>query len=414
MQEKLSVVDLFAGAGGLSEGFHRQGFDIIAYVEMNKYACETLLTRHTSWELNKNGQTEVYLNYLKGKIEKQEFYKSLKIENPVINAKISDKTIPMITKTIREKMAASNIQNIDIFIGGPPCQAYSLVGRARDKGKMRWDSRKRLYQYYVKLLNEFKPKMFVFENVPGILSVAQGKLWEKVKKYFENAGYDIDFRILDSSNFMVLQKRKRVILIGWKKDSKLKYPEFEIKPHKYVVKDILSDLPALLPGKSIDYGEYASEPTEYLKMTGIRNNGGPLIQHTTRTLNKNDAKIYRIALEKWKKERVRLNYRNLPEKLKTHDNEESFLDRFKVVAEDMPYSHTLVAHIAKDGHYYIHPDENQLRSISVREAARIQSFPDDYKFEGPRTAQFTQIGNAVPPLMAEEIAAEIRNALKNI
>ena len=127
--------------------------------------------------------------------------------------------------------------------------------------------------------------------------------------------------------------------------------------------------------------------------------------------NQNDLDIYRHIIEAWNNGHNRLKYYGLPEELRTRQNETSFVDRYKIVAGDMPYSHTMIAHIAKDGHYFIHPDINQCRSISVREAARIQSFPDDFYFEGPRSAKFTQIGNAVPPLMAQALAQEIAQML---
>lgn len=191
----------------------------------------------------------------------------------------------------------------------------------------------------------------------------------------------------------------------------MEYPNFEKQTHNYFIKDILSDLPRLNPGEEINIGEYKSDPTDYLKKSQIRTNGSPLIQHTTRPINEHDREIYKIAIEKWNDEKQRLQYYDLPSRLKSHKNQKSFTDRFKVVADDLRVSHTLVAHISKDGHYYIHPDKTQLRSISVREAARIQSFPDDFKFEGPRTSQLAQIGNAVPPLMAECIAKKVREML---
>ena len=199
--------------------------------------------------------------------------------------------------------------------------------------------------------------------------------------------------------------------MGWRENLNLSYPDFKRIANNYIVKDILVDLPLLKPGDNLEVGDYESGPSDYLKKTGIRADRDILIQHTTRPLNKTDRQIYKRAIKLWKDKKQRLNYGKLPSSLKTHKNQKSFTDRFKVVADNSSYSHTMVAHIAKDGHYYIHPDKKQLRSISVREAARIQSFPDNYKFEGPRTAQLRQIGNAVPPLIAEIIAEEIKEMI---
>ena len=141
--------------------------------------------------------------------------------------------------------------------------------------------------------------------------------------------------------------------------------------------------------------------------TGIRDKYDVLTWHVARTNLERDREIYRMAVKLWKKEKKRLKYTDIPDELATHNNRNSFLDRFKVVADDLPATHTMVAHISKDGHYYIHPDIKQARSISVREAARIQSFPDNFFFEGSRTAAFRQIGNAVPPLLAKTIATAL-------
>lgn len=167
-----------------------------------------------------------------------------------------------------------------------------------------------------------------------------------------------------------------------------------------VKKDLFYDLPKLKPGDELQIAKYTKPINEYLKSTEIRNGINFVTQHITRHHNERDLEIYSIAIDKWVNGETRLKYSDLPARLQTHNNTEGFLDRFKVI-DPKGHSHTMVAHISKDGHYYIYPDLNQIRSISVREAARIQSFPDDYYFEGGRTAAFKQIGNAVPILMAQ-------------
>lgn len=410
----MKFIDLFAGAGGLSEGFIRQGFEPVAHIEMDNYAAQTLRTRAAYHYLKENGRLEIYHRYLKNQITRDELYEEVdpKVLKTVLNREISNVSIDEIFQTIDETLENNETSTIDVLIGGPPCQAYSLVGRARDPYNKEHDPRNYLYQQYVKFLERYKPKLFVFENVPGILNAGKGKLFEDVKRIMDEAGYNIEARILDASIFGVLQKRRRVILIGWAKGTDYFYPEFGDEKNKYLVSDILNDMPILIPGETKDYF-YTAPPSEYLIKHGIRTDDDILVQHISRIHNEHDREIYRLAIEKWEKEKKRLKYTDIPEENRTHKNITAFLDRFKVVAKDLNYSHTMVAHIAKDGHYYIHPDINQLRSLSVREAARIQSFPDNFFFEGPRTAIFTQIGNAVPPLMADNIAKKIRQMLEN-
>ena len=410
----MNFIDIFAGAGGLSEGFIRAGFTPLAHVEMNKEAALTLKTRTAYHELLKRGKLEIYNSYMLGEITREDLYNKAEIvEKSVINCEISDETIDSIFSLIDENLSRLGQNKVDLLIGGPPCQAYSLVGRARDPYKKERDPRNYLYLQYAKFLKRYKPKMFVFENVPGILTAGKGQLFNDVKEYLADAGYDVDAQLLDASNFGVLQKRRRVILIGWRKRSGLQYPIFETALYNYTIRDILSDLPCLQPGQSSKHGErYLRTPSEYLSQFGIRSEHEILTQHVARPHNERDREIYAHVIRTWDREKRRLKYNELPDQLKTHKNQEAFLDRFKVVGVDEPYSHTLVAHIAKDGHYYIHPDIDQLRSLTIREAARIQSFPDNFYFEGPRTAAFTQIGNAVPPLMSQEIANKIKVQLE--
>lgn len=302
-------------------------------------------------------------------------------------------------------------KKIDLIIGGPPCQAYSLVGRSRDSNRMKNDTRNYLFKYYADFLKKYKPKYFVFENVTGLLTASN--YFEQMKTLFESkdVGYRISWQVLNATDYGVLQKRKRVIVIGKRGNNKFDFPELEKTINKWKIKsDLFADLPSLKPGGGEKIMHYKTGLTNYLEKFEIRDGVEFVTQHITRPHNERDLSIYRIAIQKWLLNGERLKYPDLPEHLKTHKNQESFLDRFKVVDPD-GCSHTVVAHIAKDGHYYIYPDLEQIRSLSIREAARIQSFPDDYYFEGGRSAAFRQIGNAVPPLMAKSIADSIKKLL---
>lgn len=408
-------IDLFAGAGGLSEGFIDAGFYPVAHIEKDKYASLTLKTRVAYHYLKENGKIDIYFDYIRGEITRDELYNNIP-ENElrtVINEEIAENNIIDLFEAINRVMERKKVKSIDVIIGGPPCQAYSLIGRARDPYRKKYDRRNYLYRLYAEFLIQFKPYVFVFENVPGLLSAGNGELWEDVQEYFGKAGYTVDYRILNAHDFGVLQSRKRIIVIGWRKDLKAKYPEFQRDRNvgKFKVEQVLNDLPPLNPGDRMYTGEYTGEPSEYLKIYGIRDESDILTLHIARNHNERDRKIYQIYIEAWIKEKRRPEYDELPEELKTHKNRNVFKDRFKVVAPDLPYAQTITAHISKDGHYFIHPDIRQLRSISVREAARLQSFPDNFYFEGPMTAMFRQIGNAVPPLMARGIAEKIKEMI---
>jgi len=418
MDNKLNYIDLFAGAGGLSEGFKRAGFEPVAHVEIDFAACQTLTTRAAYYHLKEQGKPEIYEGYLKDEIKRQELFGHMPddIKRSIINLGIGEENNADIFKKIDFQLDLKNLKDVDLLVGGPPCQAYSLVGRARSEHNMQRDPRNFLYVQYANYLEKYKPKMFVFENVLGLKSAGGGVYLSNMERLFNKKGYKIHIFQVKAENFGVLQKRRRLIIIGWRDDFVPNLPDLE----KYnsgissPVFNIFNDLPSMQAGGGKDkYASYTSETNSYLSDSNIRNGIDILTQHISRPQNEQDKLIYKIAVEKWNENQERLNYNDLPEILKTHKNRASFFDRFKIVADNIEASQTVVAHIAKDGHYYIHPDIEQNRSISVREAARLQSFPDDFYFEGVkeganRTASFKQIGNAVPPLLAEKIAMELK------
>ena len=256
----------------------------------------------------------------------------------------------------------------------------------------------------------------MFENVKGLLSFKDYKdnpLLPMIIEAFDSAGYEVRYEIINAEDYGVCQRRERLFLVGFRKDIEVKKNFFEIlktyQSKAPTIKELFSDLPNLKAGefkseysKSIDESEASQEYRDIL--TDV------LTQHISRSNNENDLKIYKLVSDA-KKQGLNLKYNELPEELITHTNTKSFLDRYKAI-EGNSVSHTVVAHISKDGHYYIHPDSSQNRSISVREAARIQGFPDNYYFESSRTSAFIQIGNAVPPKLSKNLANTILKTLE--
>ena len=412
MAYTFNFIDLFAGAGGLSEGFIRAGFTPIAHIEMNKYACDTLRSRMAYHYLKQHNRLEEYIKYLKEKQEGesgQKLWEKVPDEviDSVINEEISDETLADIFIKV-DKLKGN--KQVDFIIGGPPCQAYSIVGRARDPKNMKKDPRNFLYKYYLQFLKRYEPKMFVFENVPGILSAQNGIHLENILKGIDKAGYKIELKKLKASDYGVLQNRERVIIVGWRKELNLKYPELEKEENPYkILPDLFSDLPERQQGEGslTDIVQYVAPATGYLQQSKVRNSLDFTTQHIARPHNLIDLEIYKRAIKLWLEKKARLNYADLPPELQKHKNKQALLNHFQVFNHE-GCCHTVVAHIAMDGHYYIYPSLKQIRSITVREAARIQSFPDDYYFEGSRTAAFKQIGNAVPVILAEKIANKIK------
>ena len=415
----IRFIDLFAGCGGLSEGFIQAGYTPVAHVEMNEAACFTLKTRMAYHWLKKNGKLADYCAYLRGEISREEFYKKIpsQILDSVINEEVGEKTL----KSLFEKIdAAKGDGAIDLIVGGPPCQAYSLVGRARKS--MEGNPRNYLFRYYIEFLKHYKPKCFVFENVVGLLSAADkdgNKYLDMMIDGFKDAGYTTSYETINTKTLGIPQARKRVIIIGVRGKKKFKYPKMRGRPFKYTVNEMLDGLPALPAGGIAEPFDIkvSGDTKAALKATGVLDEAIPVTQHQVRPNNANDLEIYKRVVELWNKEHKRLSYDTLPARLQTHTNRKTFKDRFKVVASDEKVCHTVVAHIHKDGHYYIHPDIEQNRSISVREAARLQTFPDNYYFESSskrpgRAAPYRQIGNAVPVMFAKKIAEAMRGLLK--
>ena len=396
-----TFIDLFAGCGGLSEGFYREGFKALAHVEINHWACETLRTRMK------------YYGY-------KDYDKEV-IEDDITSEDIIDK----IDKVVRGK-------EVDIIIGGPPCQAYSTAGRVRDGERMSTDPRNFLFESYVRILEHYMPKFFVFENVTGLLSalVEKSPILPKVLQALGNK-YNVignpEILVHNTADYGVPQVRKRVIIMGVRKDlgadvmqlyadvQKTHWnpdtPENERNGKKRFVdvRDAIGDLPSVEPGQdasAVSY-EYPCN-NEFLQRIG-QPGAHPLMDHIARRHNDLDRERFQVMIHNhWSFGQLR---RAMPQY--EHEHARVFDNSYVVQWWDLP-SKTILAHIHKDGFQFIHPDEQQRRTFTVREAARIQSFPDDFEFKGSRGEKFKQIGNAVPPLFSEALAKSIKKNLNRL
>lgn len=394
-KREYKFIDLFAGCGGLSEGFYREDYKNLLHLEIDEAACKTLRTRMK------------YYGYSDTEIE----------ESVMCDDITRDGLLKDMDKRIHEK--------VDIIIGGPPCQAFSSVGRAQSPDGMSSDPRNYLFENYLQVLNHYKPKMFIFENVKGLLTAKPKgiKIFDIIVREMSktyNIVTDSKKLLLNAADYGVPQIRERVIIIGVRKDitcfniedvyqsiPKSNSDTDENLPDYVTVGEAISDLPELNPGEGDNVQEIAvKEPSnDYLKK--ISNDSGIIYNHVARKHNDKDRERYRILSEhkNWQLKDLQKVRPDL-----VHHNPKHFGNRYTVQESDKP-GKTVVAHLYKDGNLFIHPDSKQARTFTVREAARIQSFPDDFVFEGSRTDQFKQVGNAVPPLMAEVFAKTIREYL---
>lgn len=444
------ALDLFAGPGGLSDGFVQAGFDVAAQVEKDQTACETLGLRVIFRELKKHGKLREYWKLIREETSQDELLRKYpdiadRISAQVINREFGAKDAAADGPTAIYSLMQDGIKHLKarkahVLLGGPPCQAFSLAGRSRDPNRMREDERHFLFQYFLLALDRFEPDFFVFENVPGILSAETDRgqtvrmlieQFDSLKRPYELAmppHAKLSGLILDSAWFQVPQRRKRIFFIGYRKDLRKKWPEISeifrrvrasARPDVLTVDDAIGDLPRLKPGEGHDrwWGTYLSNDNlkKYQRRMRIGSEG--VVHFRARTHMRSDLERYKFFIEHHKNGTRQATLFDLenerPDLMPDHKNTDKFVDRFRVQWLERPCS-TVMSHISKDGHYYIHPDISQCRSFTVREAARCQSFTDDFVFSGPRTEQFKQVGNAVPPRLALVIAKFLMIELRKI
>ena len=300
-----NYLDIFAGAGGLSEGFIRAGYEPVAHIEMDKAACYTLKTRLAYKWLSEHQESATYTRYLKREITRKELYATVPEEllKSVLNYEISKDNLEEIFQKVDRLL---NGEALDLIVGGPPCQAYSLVGRARDENGMVGDSRNYLYILYAEFLRKYHPRYFVFENVTGLLSAkdTDGELYfDKMRRLFRDCGYSIEYRQLNAKDYGVLQNRSRIILIGKYGQHEGFYPNIPKVTNNCTVEEVFKDLPKIKAGK----GTYGLAPTlhyngKYLFDAKIKDQDlASVTLHCARPHTAQDLKIYKKVVQLWNK-----------------------------------------------------------------------------------------------------------------
>lgn len=507
----INVIDLFAGSGGLGEGFlsfqsefKDYPFKAICSVEKDINAHATLRLRSFFRKL-KEHRIEIpveYYNYAKGLAESpsneatNSLWEEASLESICLTLGADEAYDTQLFKAIKKKYASILKANSTVLIGGPPCQAYSIVGRARNKGNRDYvpelDARHFLYKEYLKIVQMFSPDIFVMENVKGLLSsqVGGGPVFTKIIEDLHNCGEGYTLfslktgnrffighsnpneLVLRSESYGVPQCRHRIIILGVKNslaNKMINIPTLQ-KSEQVSVRDAISDLPfcrSYFSSRSKFFISNSLEEWKFnltsqlMKLIDEEKDLDLVIVEALKaelcTLGAivdeeqkkhffsyplNDSLYHRFVYDSSENEIIsheprphmdsdlvryffcsvfrKVKGRNptvidFPQSLAANHkswNSGKFVDRFKVQGLDAPSS-TITSHISKDGHYFIHPDPTQCRSLTVREAARLQSFPDSYVFMGKRTNQFHQIGNAVPPLLARQIASIVYEILES-
>lgn len=408
--KKYTFIDLFAGCGGLSEGFLQTGkYEGLAHVEWESPMINTLRQRLVDrWG---HSPEDAKKRVIKFDIQKTE---------ELINGNWDDSTRQLYEKDNHPDIVKKGLRglvgnSVDLIIGGPPCQAYSIAGRAQSPTGMKFDYRNYLFESFVKIVDAFKPKVFVFENVPGLLSACPGDepVRNRIYSAFQAIGYDIRTpetlknSIYCAEDFDVPQKRNRVIIIGTRRGSDFNIEEFYYsitkhksgKPHK-TVRDAIGKMPKLFPKAVITKEGRNNVSHEQLE-------GEHIDLHIPRYHGERDQKLFYEWLSKG------MNTFSQEEKMKFYTKITGHTSnhiKYRNLEWDKP-SPTIVAHLHKDGYMFIHPDIDQLRTITIREAALLQSFPLDYKFVASNPYCFKMIGNAVPVLFAKGIAEAMYDVL---